>query len=245
MQEGVVTDNYKISRISPLYKKGASNECDNYRPVSLLPSLFKILEKAICKQLMNYINTHNLICDHQHGFRPKNQTTHVIQNMMNFRTTAATKNEVVIATYIDLSKAFDCLQYDKLFRKLESLYLTPKVVDWYKSYLQGRKQCVEIENNISEMLDVRLGVPQGSTLGPILFLIYVNDINDCDNTAVSFTKLTDDTTVLASAPTLMEACIIMNKALINVNLWFQRNKLNLNPCKTRYIILYLIAIQRI
>ena len=126
-------------------------------------------------------------------------------------------------------------KYDKLFRKLESLNLTPKVVDWFKSYLQGRKQCVEIENNRSEMLDIRLGVPQGSVLGPILFLIYVNDINNCDNT-VSFTKFADDATVLASAPTLREPCTIMNKPLINVNLWFQRNKLNLIPSKTRYII---------
>ena len=101
---------------------------------------------------------------------------------------------MTIATFIDLSKTFDCLQYDKLFYKLNALGLTFKALNWFKSYLTGRKQCVDIDGTQSDWLDVELGVPQGSILGPILFLIYVNDINNADKEA-SYTKFADDTTI--------------------------------------------------
>ena len=105
----------------------------------------------------------------------------------------------------------------------------------FKNYLTGRQQCVDLEGNQSSWIDVKLGVPQGSILGPILFLIYVNDINNCTIHA-EFTKFADDTTLMTSGKTLQEATEKMNLALADVNLWFQRNKLNLNPSKTRYMI---------
>ena len=154
--------------------------------------------------------------------------------MYKRQTENSVKNEITIATYLDLSKAFDCLQYDKLFYKLEKIGLEPEPLRWFKSYLTGRKQCVDIEGTQSDWLDVKLGVPKGSILGPILFLIYVNDINISAN--ASFTKFADDTTLIISAPTLEEATEKMNAALHNVNTWFAQNKLNLNPSKTRYMI---------
>ena len=108
-------------------------------------------------------------------------------------------------------------------------------INWFKSYLSERKQVVDLEGTISSTVDMQLGVPQGSILGPILFLIYVNDINNCDSTA-TFTKFADDTTILTSGSTVQSAVARMNKSLGNLNLWFQRNKLNLNPSKTRYMI---------
>ena len=135
----------------------------------------------------------------------------------------------------DLSKAFDCLQYDKLFKKLESLGITGIELEWFKDYLSNRKQCVDLDGVQSEWIDVQLGVPQGSILGPILFLIYVNDINNCTDIA-SFTKFADDTTLLTSGKTLQDAADKMNTALSQVDTWFQKNKLNLNPSKTRYMI---------
>ena len=235
IREGYVPSIYKIARIVPLYKKGPTNDCGNYRPVSLLPSLSKIIEKAICAQLMKYLNTHQLLCDDQFGFRRRNQTTHVLQSMLNSITENSIKDEVTIATYIDLSKAFDCLQYNQLFSKMESLGFTDRTKKWFISYLSGRKQRTDFMGTISQELDVKLGVPQGSILGPILFLIYVNDINkSCPD--AKFIKFADDTTILTSAPTLEGAASKMNEALIKVDLWFKRNKLNLNPDKTRYMI---------
>ena len=100
--------------------------------------------------------------------------------MMNIITEASTQDRVTIATYIDLSKAFDCLQYDKLFNKLHHIGFTESTLNWIKDYLTGRKQCVDLDGEVSPWLDVKLGVPQGSILGPILFLLYVNDINKCN-----------------------------------------------------------------
>ena len=155
--------------------------------------------------------------------------------MLNFVTDNAMKHHVVIATYIDLSKAFDCLQYDKLFKKMESIGCDNRTTNWFKDYLSNRKQLVDLDGKDSDYLDVNLGVPQGSILGPILFLIYMNDINKCDLNA-KFPKFADDTTVLVAGETVEKAAELMNKTLINVDLWFRRNKLNLNPSKTRCMI---------
>ena len=127
-------------------------------------------------------------------------------------------NETTIATYLDLSKPFDCLQYDKLFYKLEKIGLKQEPLKWFKSYFTERKQCVDIDGTQSDWLDIQLGVPQGSILGPILFLIYVNDINQC--CSAKFTKFADDTTIITSAPTVEEAALKMNDALHHANNWF-------------------------
>ena len=115
---------YKQTRIIPLYKNRAANECGNYRPVSLLSALSKILEKAVCSQLMHYLNNSSILCDNQYGFRPKNQTTHAVQHIMNVITTASTQDKVTIATHIVLSNAFACLQFDKLFNKFHHIGIT-------------------------------------------------------------------------------------------------------------------------
>ena len=115
---GCVPVAFKVARIIPLYKKNASDECGNYRPVSLLSALSKILEKVTCSQMMAFFKHANLVCHTQYGFRPKSQTIHVIQHFMNFMTANAALKKPVIATFIDLSKAFDCLQCDKLFKKM-------------------------------------------------------------------------------------------------------------------------------
>ena len=233
--EGKVPAIHKKARIIPLYKKGQSNVFGNYRPVSLLPSLSKILEKAICKQLTHYLEKYNILCPNQFGFRAKNQTTHVVHSMLNTIASNAINNQCTIAAYIDLSKAFDCLQYDKLFKKMECIGFDERTLSWFKSYLSDREQCVDVNGTISDWQTVKLGVPQGSILGPILFLIYVNDINNCE-TAADFKKFADDTTILTTGASLQEAANNMNTVLAKVNIWFKQNKLNLNPSKTRCMI---------
>ena len=236
IKTGYVPTAFKVARIIPLYKKNAPDQCGNYRPVSLLSALSKILEKVVCHQMMLFMKDNRLICDKQFGFREKNQTIHVIQYMMNYVSANATKNQPVISTFIDLSKAFDCLQYDKLFKKMQYLGFANHTINWFRSYLSNRTQITEIDGVRSTELNMQLGVPQGSILGPILFLIYVNDINNC-STEGDFIKFADDTTVLTTGETLHIAVSRMNTAMQNVELWFKRNKLNLNPSKTRYMVI--------
>jgi hypothetical protein len=226
---------HKKAKIVPLYKKGNKQETGNYRPVSLLPSLSKILEKAICQQVMHFLNHNQLLCPNQFGFRTRNQTTHVVHSLLNTVAENAINNQCTIATFIDLSKAFDCLQYDKLYKKMEGLNFSDKTIDWFKSYLTGRMQCVSIEGEQSDWVPVKLGVPQGSILGPVLFLMYINDINKSDMTA-KFVKFADDTTILTNGKDAKEASELMNSVLSKVYKWFRQNKLNLNPSKTRYMI---------
>ena len=158
ISEGIVPSIYKKARIIPLNKKGPTNDCGNYRPVSLLPSLSKILEKAVCQQMMFYLNKNQLLCKDQFGFRRRNQTSHVLQSMLNSIVESSRKNEVTIGTFIDLSKAFDCLQYSQLFNKMESLGFTEGTLKWFKSYLSDRKQCTDFMGTMSPELDVKLGV---------------------------------------------------------------------------------------
>lgn len=155
--------------------------------------------------------------------------------MVNSIVESARKEEVTIATYIGLSKAFDCLQYPQLFKKIESLGFTDETLKWFKSYLSDRNECTDFMGTTSLELDVKLGVPQGSILDAILFLMYVNYINSSIKSAC-FIKFADGTTILISAPTLEGAANKMNEALEKEGLWFNRNKLSLNLDKTMYII---------
>jgi len=158
IEQSIVPALHKQAKIVPLFKKGDKKETGNYRPVSLLPALSKILEKAICKQVMLFLNKHQLLCPNQFGFRTRNQTTHVVHSLLNTVAENATKNKCTIATFIDLSKAFDCLQYDKLFKKMEGLNFSEPTIKWFKSYLSERKQCVSLEGELSDWLPVELGI---------------------------------------------------------------------------------------
>ena len=119
--------------------------------------------------MMEYFERNNSICSTQYGFRSKSQTTHVVQNMLNYVIENAAQKQAVIATYIDLSKAFDCLQYDQLFVKMKHLGFAKSSVNWFRNYLFHRKQLTEVNGCLSDKQDMLLGVPQGSILGPILF----------------------------------------------------------------------------
>ena len=210
LASGTVPAKYKIAKIIPLYKKNEAND--------------------------KFMTSHNLLCDYQYGFRNKSQTNHVIQYMMNYVTEHGALTQPVAATFIDLSKAFDCLQYDKLFEKMKYLGFHKNTINWFRSYLSNRRQMVEFEGTLSSEVKMQLGVPQGSIFGPILFLIYVNDINKSSQSC-SFTKFADDTTVLSTGTNIDEAVATMNSELVSIDRWFRRNKLNLNLSKTRYMIL--------
>jgi hypothetical protein len=201
----------------------------------LLSALSKILEKAVCSQLKQWLNKEKLFCPTQYGFRYKSSTTHAVQDLMNHITQNAAQDKSTVATFIDLSKAFDCLQYDKLFSKMDNLGIRNETLAWFKDYLTDREQCVELDGVRSQLEKVQLGVPQGSILGPVLFLIYVNDINSTCPDA-DLVKFADDTTLITTGDTTNLAIHSMNSSLSKISRWFIANKLQLNPSKTRYML---------
>ena len=193
---GVVPTQLKIAKIIPIFKSGDPLCMDNYRPISLLSCFSKIFEKIACIRLSIFLENNKLLSDNQFGFRSNHSTVHPMLKFMNHVSNALNKKKHCIAIFCDLRKAFDTVDHEILFKKLERLGICGSTLKWFKSYLSERKQFVSIDGVLSDLLEILIGVPQGSILGPILFLIYVNDLPEWSNLLALL--FADDTTLLAS-----------------------------------------------
>ena len=236
LESGYVPKELKLAKIIPIYKDGDKHEFTNYRPISLLSSFSKLLEKVVSRQILGFLNAHNVLYKHQYGFRAKHNTSHPvvhftnkIYNALNQKPSANT-----LAIFIDLKKAFDTVDHTILLNKLEHYGVRSKANDWFKNYLFEREQFVTVNGINSQNVIVKCGVPQGSVLGPLLFLIFINDL---PNATEFFTLLfADDTTFQVSGfdtPHLFE---VANHELQNASNWFRANKLTLNVKKTKFML---------
>ena len=236
LSTGTVPKQMKIAKVIPIFKSGDKYTFNNYRPISILPAFSKILEQIMATKLLRYFDKYNLVYKHQYGFRPKHSTMHPIIQLLNQITNEndkASKN-LTLSVFIDLSKAFDNINHDILLKKLNNLGIRGIANLWFKSYLSDRNQYMVINDVTSSMEKIACGVPQGSILGPILFLIYVNDIsNSCELNILSFA---DDTTASFSESDVTLLCQKVNLELAKLNDWFCANKLSLNAKKTKYIL---------
>lgn len=236
MVTGTVPLDMKIARIIPIFKSGNQNIFNNYRPISILPAFSKLLEKVISIKLIKYLESQKLIYKHQYGFRPKHNTMHPIIHLLNqiaSENDKPTKN-LTLSVFIDLSKAFDTINYDILLNKLQNLGVRGIPNLWFRNYLSDRKQYLDIYNLKSTTEQLNCGVPQGSILGPLLFLVYVNDIHNGTN--LNVLSFADDTTVSASSDNIPLLYQTMNSELEKLNTWFMSNRLCLNVKKTKYIL---------
>ena len=235
LETGNVPNTLKIAKVIPIYKNKSPEQYANYRPISLLPSLSKVLEKIIHKRLYNFINSQNLFYDCQYGFRPKFSTIHAITQLSAEILKAFDDKQYTTGVFLDLSKAFDTINHNTLLKKLEHYGVRGVALEWFRSYLCGRKQYVHFNGENSNQHDVTCGVPQGSVLGPLLFIVYTNDLPNALNDSHSI-LCADDTTIYHSSNDPKLSANILAADLKLLTDWFRANKLSLNISKTNYMI---------
>ena len=228
---------WKHAIIIALHKSGEIEEPANFRPINLLTILSKILEKVVESQLMSYLETNNLLNPNQYAYRPKSSTEHALLNITDKIYTAIDKGYISLLVLLDLSKAFDSVNHDKLIRKLQNLHIE---TTWFKSYLSERTQSVKTGNYVSSPIINKYGVPQGSILGPILFLLFINDIPDPgtqQNRATAMTIYADDVQLLFTGKLNVTELKQQAEATLEyMNAWYSKNGLKLNANKTQCII---------
>jgi Reverse transcriptase (RNA-dependent DNA polymerase) len=169
---GIFPEKLKKSCVVPIFKAGDPTSCNNYRPISLLSQLKKILEKIISVQLVNHLDRNNILYKHQYIFQRNKSTEHNLLQAFNFIGNA----KFCVGVFFYLKKAFDVCSSDILLMKLEKIGIRGRALNWFTSYLTNRTQCVDIEGNFSSDKDIMTCIIQGSILGPILFLVYLNDL---------------------------------------------------------------------
>ena len=225
----------KLSKVIPVYKKSSKLEPSNYRPISLLSNINKIFEKIMFKRLYDFLEKNKCIYDLQFGFRSKHSTSHALITITEQIRTALDEGEQACGVFIDLQKAFDTVNHEILIDKLEHYGVRGITNNWFKSYLSDRDQYVTIQGFKSNIKKIYHGVPQGSVLGPLLFLIYINDLHN----AVIYSKVyhfADDTHFLNISKSAKQIQKQMNIDLKLLYKWLLANMISLNCSKTELII---------
>ena len=234
LTSGVFPDQMKIAKVIPLFKSGDKKMFNNYRPVSLLPQFSKILEKIFSNRLESFLNTYDILNEAQFGFRSKCNTTHALLKLIEGVSDSIDKRKSTIGIFIDLKKAFDTVNHSILAQKLDKYGIRGLSNDWIKSYLKNRKQFVSVNNCESQLMNISCGVPQGSILGPKLFILYINDM--CNVTQIfEYILFADDTNLFCSNENVKVLYEQINDGLAKLKKWFAINKLSLNIEKTNYI----------
>ena len=232
---GVVLDQMKIARMVPLFKADDQSLFTNYRPTSVLPSFSKFLERIIYNRLYDYLTNLHILCDNQFGFRKNHSTTLALIDLHEKISSAIDRGELAVGVFLDLSKAFDTVNHSILFDKLEHYGIRGLALKWIKSYFSNRLQFVEYNGYVSSCANIMCGVPQGSILGPLFFLLYINDIINT-STILQLILFADDTNVFVSHKDKDCLTNILNAELNKLSLWFRANRLSLNLKKTKFIV---------
>ena len=230
-------DELKIARITPIFKSGDRENVSNYRPISVLPILSKIFEKFAYIQLYNYLEDHKILYQNQYGFRNKKSTNQAIINHLQYLYDNLDSGHIIFSIFLDFRKAFDCVDHKILLSKLNYYGIRGTALDWFNSYLSNRQQTVTIGNANSELKRISHGVPQGSILGPLLFLVFINDIYKSSN-FFKFILFADDSTLSVVLPSQDPNIVAneLNNELEKLHKWLINNKICINDDKTKYVL---------
>uniref|UniRef100_A0A1B6LBV2 Reverse transcriptase domain-containing protein n=2 Tax=Graphocephala atropunctata TaxID=36148 RepID=A0A1B6LBV2_9HEMI len=234
LTEGYFPDELKLSRICPVYKKGPKNIPESYRPISIIPVFSKVIEIIVHDQLISYLECNGYLNISQFGFRKGKCTTDAIDALVRQILDSFENKASAQATFCDLSKAFDCVDHKELIAKLNYYGVNGIPLKFFQSYLSNRRQKVSINGNWSNEIEVRTGVPQGSVLGPLLFLVQVNDLPS--SVGAKYILYADDTTFLNVHSDFDSLKNLVNSTVEEASTWFRANGFLLNESKTKNII---------
>ena len=235
-QTGTYIDDLKISKVIPIFKeKGSELEHTNYRPISLLSNINKIIEKLMHERVYEFLEKYQCIYKLQFGFRKGHSTTHALTDLTEAIRKNIDENKFAVGVFIDLQKAFDTVDHKILLKKLDHYGIRGTANKWFESYLSNRQQFVSINNKDSSLKPMKFGVPQGSVLGPLLFLIYINDLHKATHYSIA-RHFADDTNLLISNHSLKQLKKHLNIDLKILTVWLKANKISLNSSKTEILL---------
>ena len=236
IETGIFPDDLKIASVIPIHKGGGKDDVNNYRPISILPTLSKIFERYIVTELQLFLHKTNVIHNTQSGFRRNHSCHTALTRLIDSWLKDLDNGKYVGAVFLDLKKAFDLVDHQILMHKLKLYHFSDKTLKLCGSYLSNRRQCVKIGIHESETLSISSGVPQGSILGPVLFLIYINDLAYASNN-MNVDLYADDSTLHESGFDLTSVENSLQIKLYDVNKWCKNNNMAINPTKTTCMII--------
>ena len=235
--EGSFPDGLKLAKVLPIYKSEDEQLVQNYRPISVLPFFSKIFEKLMSNYLIDFIDNHNILYNKQFGFRKFHSTSHAIITLVEKISKALDTGKIVVGVFLDLKKAFDTVDHSILLKKLYALGVRGNIYEWFNSYLRNRTQFVSYNTINSETMSITHGVPQGSIMGPLLFILYINDFSRASDILFSI-MYADDTNVFIEGSTYDGIIDVLNVELTKLDTWLKANKLTINVKKTHYMVFH-------
>lgn len=241
LSTGCFPDCWKVASVSPIHKSGPKTNPGNYRPISLLSNLSKLLEKLVNKRLVSFLESYGLLSDRQFGFRQRQSTEDAVTLLTNFISKYLDNGLSCVGVFLDLAKAFDTVSIPLLLKKMEIIGIRGLPLSWFTSYLSQRKQLVKVESFTSDRTQVNYGVPQGSILGPTLFIIYMNDLHDYSTSNSEIICYADDTVLLYSGKGWDSTISAAEKGVSQISEWLRNNLLTLNSGKTKYLCFHKTA----
>ena len=236
LSSGLFPDDWKCARVTPLFKQGERTDMNNYRPISVISIIAKVFERIVYDQQYSFLANEEIITNQQSGFRSLHSTVTALLEAADSWALDIDRSNVNAVVFLDLKKAFDTVDHDVLLGKLSLYGIQESAYDWFKSYLNNRTQKCVVNGSLSKVCSLGCGVPQGTIPGPLLFLMYINDLPNC----LSFCQprmYADDTHITYASADLHSMQSSLNRDLSNVHKWLLCNKLTLNSTKTEFMLI--------
>jgi hypothetical protein len=235
LETGVFPEKLKMAKVIPIFKADDPESFKNYRPISILSNFSKFFERVMHIRLSEFVQKYEILYCYQFGFRKNHSTDLALTHLVNKITSSIAEGGVTAGVFLDLSKAFDTINHQILYYKLERYVIRGVALQWIKSYFENRKKFVQYNNVSSSANTITCGVLQSSILGPLFFILYINDLPNALNITESL-LFADDTSMYYSHTDPISLINVLNDELRNVDRWMKANKLSVNITKTNYII---------